>query len=134
MANPRNGLPPLIIALGNLERITAGPGGLVPLFDHEPSTWLRDQVEDLRTRWEAGNTFACGHVVTGTAGVTFTALWRRDTVTCSPCAAVFRRPTDQACDRCEQPRDELRGLAHQVNGLVVLFALCPGCHRREVPA
>lgn len=106
-----------------------------PLPHHEPSWWLRTRLADLRTRGDTRQTLACRHIVSGTQEA-LTALWLPQVMTCRDCAAAFQLDdrAAQICDRCGKRHDDTQPLAWRDGGVLVLFGLCPPCHRREVPA
>lgn len=100
---------------------------------HEPSFWLRARLADLRTRHLTSQFKACPHLRVGVPAVV--ALWAPDRVVCVPrCARTLRLTgdADRTCDRCGTVADRVHPeIAAPSPGLVVVFGLCPACHRRE---
>ena len=108
--------------------------GLTGFPNHEPSFWLRSRLIDIETRVQAGTLRQCGHL--GAHGRASVALWAM-VARCRRCVHADRLhgPEDKTCDRCGHVCE---GIIHPgavaVGPFVVIFGLCPACHRREVAA
>jgi len=109
------------------------------LTNHEPSWWLRTQLDALPARWEANGVRACPHIRCNPGrGPGITALHRPDTLTCPSCIDVFKLdgPADHECDRCGQQSDTLAGIVYDTwlagMRLLVSFALCSTCETKEL--
>lgn len=104
---------------------------------HEPSWWLRSQLERFRARRAEGQTLNCRHVLTDAHAAACAVLWMPQVIVCAGCAArTFTLPaaSNRSCDRCGRRDAGLRRAAAMHQGTYVLFELCPSCVRREVPA
>jgi hypothetical protein len=108
------------------------------LDNHEPSWWLRAQLDALPARWETSGVRACRHLRPG-QGVGITALYRPDLLTCpGRCADLFKLdgPADFQCDRCHGQSDTLAGVVYDTDfdgmQLLVMFGLCPSCEAKEL--
>jgi hypothetical protein len=110
--------------------------------DHEPSWWLRGQLNNLLAGWQANGVHACPHVKRSrrNAAVGITALYLPEVLTCPDrrCADVFKLDgaPDHECDRCHEQSETLAAVVHDsdLDGLrlLVMFGLCPHCERKEV--
>jgi 5-methylcytosine-specific restriction endonuclease McrA len=109
------------------------------LNNHEPSWWLRLQLDALVAGWEANGVRACKDIRRNPGhDVGVTALYRRDALACSDCLDVFRLKgsPDHECDRCHEQFDTLAGVVYDTHlegmRLLVMFGLCPGCEAKEI--
>jgi hypothetical protein len=111
------------------------------LNNHEPSWWLRSQLDALVSGWEANGVHACPHVKRSrrslAAGIT--ALYQPDMLTCPDrCADVFKLdgPPDHQCDRCHALSSAIASVVYDTHlhgmRLLVMFGLCPGCETKEL--
>jgi hypothetical protein len=111
------------------------------LTNHEPSWWLRTQVDAVLAGWQTNGVHACPHVKRMRRGtsVGITALHMPEVLTCPDrCRDVFKvdGPEDFTCDRCRSRFDGLTGVIFdiQVDGLrlLVMLGLCEACEIKEV--
>lgn len=111
------------------------------LTNHEPSWWLRTQVDAVLAGWQTNGVHACQHVKRSrrNAAVGLTALHMPEVLTCpDQCRDVFKLtgPPDHECDRCHEQADSLVGVVYDIDvdglRLLVMFGLCPQCEVREV--
>ena len=126
MMTPNRSAPP---DLGDKHRI---------LNNHEPSWWLRSQLDELVDGWAREGVRACRHLRLG-QGVGIAALYRPDLLTCPDrCAHLFKLdgPADFQCDRCHEQSDTLAGIVYDTDldgmRLLVLFGLCVDCEAKEL--
>lgn len=107
----------------------ATAAGMRPLWNHEPSWWLRCRLVDLTTRLSTGTLPTCGHLAIPAS----VALWD-GVARCRGCMPSSRLigDADRTCDRCGHL---CRGVIYPVvlalGAVVVSFGLCPACHDRE---
>lgn len=118
-------------------RTTAASTGMAYLEGHEPSLWLRGQISDVVTGVRTRQVSTCGHLTSTRPGIV--ALWARDRVVCEDCAPELRLTgdADNTCDRCAVVVDKGTTIHAHVMAplpcLLLVYGLCPACHRREVP-
>lgn len=117
-----------------MARAAGGGGGMTFVAGHEPSLWLRARLADVATRWAAGDIDTCRHLRLGMVGVA--AMWAPRRVVCGSCSPQLRLTgdADRTCDRCGHVGVPIHAEIVNLGPALVLFGLCPPCHRREVPA
>lgn len=108
------------------------PAGFTQVPDHEPTFWLRARIADVLTRRGLFELNQCGHLNLGVVGVV--ALWDDARAVCTECVPTLsvHGAADHTCDRCAA----VTPITHQhltvpAADLLVIFGLCPTCHRRE---
>jgi hypothetical protein len=96
---------------------------------HEPTLWLRNEIQAIGQQWAAGEGSNCGHVTSRMC----TALWKPELVcaSCTPRLLLYG-PEDQVCDRCRTTADELNVAVVDMGWLLVALGLCADCFDREV--
>lgn len=112
------------------------------LPNHEPSWWLRAQVDNMLAGWETNGVHACPHVKRSRRrpAVGVTALYLPQVLTCPerPCANAFKLDgrADFQCDRCHEVFDGIAGVVYDIHvdglRLLVMLGLCAACEAREV--
>jgi hypothetical protein len=96
---------------------------------HEPSLWLRNEIQAIGREWAAGGGTSCGHWTPRMS----TALWNHQ-FTCSNCLTdlLVHDPEDHTCDRCRGSADTLNVAVVELGPLRVALGLCADCADREV--
>jgi hypothetical protein len=107
--------------------------------NHEPSWWLRTQLDALPVKWQTSGVHTCPHVKRNRGvGINVTALYLPDVLACPECIGVFKveGSADHQCDRCHEQADSLAGIVYDTAiedmRLLVMFGLCPDCEAREL--
>ncbi len=105
---------------------------------HEPTAWLREQVQGILRRFVNGRIRTCPH-----PGQRLISLWSPDRLRCFTCEAAFqldRAATDDddySCDRCGHivTGDEtLIGIGYTATDrIIVVTGLCQTCSAKETP-
>jgi hypothetical protein len=95
---------------------------------HEPSLWLRNELQAIGQEWADGGGTSCGHYTPRMA----TALWNRKLL-CTYCLheLLVLDPEYHTCDRCRTVA-ELTVLVIDLGWLLVGLGLCDDCREREV--
>jgi hypothetical protein len=96
---------------------------------HEPSLWLRNEIQAIEKAWATGGGSSCGHYTPKIV----TALWKPKLV-CGNCTPelVVHDPENHCCDRCRTVADEITVLIIDLGWLLVVLGLCHDCRDREV--
>lgn len=102
-------------------------GGFTVRPKHEPSMWLREQMNLILRRFVNGSLRSCPH-----SGHRMVALWAPDKLRCGACAVPAEEARAHAhgvCDRCSRrPVGELVGLGvFATDRIIVETALCEQC-------
>jgi hypothetical protein len=107
--------------------------------DHEPSWWLRTQLDNLLAGWQANGIRPCPHLRRDPGGAPgITALYRPDVLTCpGRCSEVFKLTgaADFTCDRCHEVTDTIGGIVYDIllggRRILIMLGLCRTCETRE---
>lgn len=99
---------------------------------HEPTVWLRNEIAAIGQQVGRGERRVCDHLLAGMPAVA--PLWS-NAIHCAGCpdAELPRGVEDRRCDRCGVVGDVIHPeVVAPSPVLLVVFGLCPGCHRKEV--
>jgi hypothetical protein len=100
--------------------------------NHEPSVWAREQFAELGRRLVDERTKPCPHLSDPERDRYAYALWAPAAISCGDCVEPILNMQRTACDRCGERPPTADHQAQPAEGVLMLFALCEECDRREM--
>lgn len=99
---------------------------------HEPSAWLRDQINLITERHRTRMFGACPHY--SDTVVSYTPLWDSECRMCRSCVMDLapEGEADSTCDRCGSHVEVIYPIITAAAFTVVIGGLCGDCLEREV--
>jgi hypothetical protein len=105
------------------------------IHNHEPSAWLRGQLDALSHRIQSGKMNPCPHLAPGM--IAAVALWKPNLAYCGDCMKTNQMrvhgDAEYTCDRCGVVAETIHSnFTSPAPTLLVMLGLCPACQQREI--